>query len=96
MLDALDLGQDLLRRHAQQTLHLPGRSAGIGDEDIGEGDVDLRLFLARRDQHCEHPEQKAHQGQQRGDFGGEKTLGDIARDTQLHAHEPLPPRSSFR
>ena len=57
MLHTLDFRQDLLGGTADQLFHFLGGGAGEGDEDIGEGDVDLRFFLTRRDQHREQPHQ---------------------------------------
>ena len=66
--DALDLRDDLLGGCRHQRLDLGSRSARIGNEDIGERDVDLRFLFARRDQHREQTEQQAGQRQERGDF----------------------------
>jgi hypothetical protein len=48
------------------------------DQHIGHGHVDLRLFLARRDQHGKQAEQQGHQGQQRRDGVGLKRCRDAA------------------
>ena len=59
MLDAGNPRQHLLGRPGDQVFDVFGRRAGEGDEDVGHRHVDLRLFLARRDQGGEEAEQKA-------------------------------------
>ncbi len=83
MLDALHLGQHLLGRAGDQVLDLHRRGAGDRDEDIGEGHVDLRLFLPRRHQDGEEPQQQPHQGQQRGDGGVLEARRDPPGDARI-------------
>ncbi len=92
MLDALDLRQHLLGGAGHQVFDLGRRGPGEGDEDIGEGDVDLGLFLPRRHQHREHPQQQPDQGQQGGDLGGLEARGDAARDQAEGLSHGAPPR----
>ena len=55
----------------QQDRGIGAGRTGERDHDVGHGHVDLRLFLAWRDQHGEKAEQQGHQGQQRRDGVGE-------------------------
>ena len=86
VLDALDLGQDLLQRNRNDVFDIGSACSGIRNEDIGEGHVDLRLFLARRHGDREEAHQQAGQRQQRRDFRRLETAGKRARDTQPVAH----------
>ncbi len=74
ILDALDLGDDLLRGCGHQCLDLPGGGARIGNEHVGESHVDLRFFLAWRDQDREQPEQYSEQRDQRRDLAVKKAV----------------------
>jgi hypothetical protein len=76
VLDALDLGELLLQREGHQVLDVRHLGADEGHEDIGESDLDLRLFLARRDQRGGNAEQQARQRQHRR----QRVLLEGARD----------------
>ena len=76
----------LLRRRGHQRLDLPGRRARECDENVGEGDVDLRLLLAGSDEHGEQAEQQARQREQRRDLGVEELPRDSPGDTQPIRH----------
>ena len=90
MLDALHLGQHLFRRTGDQLLDLGGRGAGEGDKDIGEGDVNLGLFLPRRHQDRKEAQQQTHQGQQGGDGGVLEARRDPPGDAKLFSHHSAP------
>ena len=83
VLDAGDARQHLFRRPRHQCLDIPGRGAGEGDEDIGHGDVDLRLFLARRDQGCANAEQQGDQRDQGRQGIPEKVLCNSTGDAHV-------------
>ncbi len=61
VLDAGDARQHLLGRPGDKVLDVLDRRPREGDEDVGHGHVDLRLFLARRDQRGEDAEQQRDQ-----------------------------------
>ena len=65
MLGAGDLREHLLGRNGHHLFHVAHAGAGERNQHVGHGDVDLRLFLARRHQHGKRAEQKGHQRQQR-------------------------------
>ena len=83
VLDAGNLRQHLLGRRRHQALHVLGGSAGEGDEHIRHGDVDLRLFLARRHQHGEQAEQEGDQREQRRHLRMQEGFGDTSGDTHI-------------
>ena len=78
--------EHLLHRRRDETLDLLRRRARERNEDVGERDVDLRLFFARRHQHGEDAHQQRRERQQRRQLTGEEP----ARDPPA---EPEPARS---
>jgi hypothetical protein len=78
VLDAGDLGQHLLGRAGDHLFDIADAGPGKGDQHVGHGHVDLRLFLARRHEHCEEAEQQGDQGQQRRDLRGLEERCDAA------------------
>ena len=70
--------------YIDQLLDLARAGAGEGNEDVGEGDVDLGLFLARRHQHREQVAHRQGEHDQRRDGAGE--VGGAALRRQ-HRHE---------
>ena len=81
MLGACHLREHLLGRNGHHLLHIGHAGARKGNQHIGHGDVDLRLFLARSYQHGKHAQQQCQQGQQRCDVGALKQRRDAARNT---------------
>ena len=75
--------EHLLGRARHHVLHVGAAGAGEGDQHVGHRHVDLRLFLARRDQHGEDAEQQRDQRQQRrqrvGLEGARQAAGDAQR-----------------
>ena len=51
MFYTLDFRKHLLRRGGDQLLYLACRCARKRDKHIGKGNIDLRLFFARRNQY---------------------------------------------
>ena len=86
MLDADNFGQHLFRRRAHHLFDLGGGRAGKRNEHVGEGDIDLWLFLARRNQHREYPEQQRDQNQQRGHLRLQKRLRQPSRRSERATH----------
>ena len=76
VLDPRDPGQHLFCRRGHHLLDLAHRGPREGDHHVGHGDVDLRLFLARRDHHREDAQQQGNQCQQRRDLGALEKAGD--------------------
>ncbi len=88
--DTVDLVQHLFGRRRDQTLHLARRCARERDEDVGEGHIDLRLFLARRHQHRKHAQQQPDQRQQRCYLGGLEAPRYRSGESEL-IHRPCVP-----
>ena len=65
MLKTCDLRQLLLHRAGDLGLDIGAGGSGERHDDVGHGDVDLRLFLARRHQRGEQPQQQARHRQDR-------------------------------
>ena len=63
-----DLRQHLFGRHRDHLLDVPHRGTRKRDQHVGHRHVDLRLLLARRDQHGEQAEEQRDEGQQRRDL----------------------------
>jgi hypothetical protein len=76
VLDAGDARQDLLGGPRHQCFDVPRGRPREGDEDVGHGDVDLRLFLARRNQRRAYAQQQRDQGDQGRQGIPEKVLRD--------------------
>jgi hypothetical protein len=76
VLDAGDLRQHLLGRQRDHRLDVVDRCARELDEHVGHGDVDLRLLLARGDEHREQAHQQRDQREQRRDL----RVLEVARD----------------
>jgi hypothetical protein len=81
MLDTRHSRQDLFGGRGHQILDVLHRRAGKGDEHVGHGDVDLRLFLARRDQGGKNAHQQRDQRQQGRHLRAGKETGDAAGNT---------------
>ena len=62
--DPFDFIQDLFARNGDQLVDLLHIGAGERHHDIGHGDIDLRLFFFRGDDHHQQAGQQADQGQQ--------------------------------
>ncbi len=77
--DPRDLPQDLLHRGGDEILDLFGARAGERNQDVGEGDVDLRLLLAGGHEHRERAHQQRRQGQQRRELVLQKEPRNRAR-----------------
>ena len=90
MLNALHLRQHLFRRAGDQLFDFGGRGAREGNENIGEGDINLRLFLPGRHQDGEETQQQTHQGQQGGDGGVLEAGRDPPGDAKLFSHRSAP------
>ena len=78
--DAGDLRQHLPARRAHEVLDLGGTCTGERHKHIGEGNVDLRLFLTWRNQHRKHAEQQSCQCQQWGNFRTYEETSNAAGD----------------
>ena len=77
--------EHLLARACHQILDVLRRRPRERDEDAGHGHVDLRLFLARRDQGGENAHQQGDQGQQRRHLRRLEGLGDTTGNTETHS-----------
>ena len=86
VLDAGKLRHQPLQRLGNEVGDLAGRSAGIGDEDVDHGHGNLRVFLARRDQHAEQADQEEGHQQQ----GRQRQFDEGARGAPGNA-QPLMP-----
>ena len=86
MLDAGDLRQHLLGRRGDHLFHVPRRCAGEWDQHVRHRHVDLRLFLAWRDEHGEHAQEKGADRQQRRDLRRLEIGGDAAGYAERLAH----------
>ena len=73
-----DLRQHLLGRCGHGLRHISGGGARIGNQHIRHGYIDLRLFLARRHQHCKRTQQHCNQCQQWRHVRVQKILGDTS------------------
>ena len=76
VLDAGDLPEHLLGRCRHHALDILSRCAGKRNQYVRHGDVDLRFFFARRDQHGENPQQQRDQRQQRRNLRILEKCGD--------------------
>ena len=83
VLNALDLREHMLRRGRDHFFHVGAGSPREGDQHVGHGHVDLRLFFARGDQHGKQTQQQGHQRQQRRDGVALKHARHRARKAQL-------------
>src|SRR5690606_33926523 len=92
MLDAFDLREHLFHRHGNDVLDLSCARAGERHEHVRERHVDLRLFLPRRDEHGEEPEQEACDRKERRQLRVLKPF----RDGSGEAEPPLPPSGMVR
>ncbi len=84
--DVLDAGnkrQHLLGRRRHQAFHVLGGSAGEGNEHVRHGNVDLRLFLARRHHHGEQAEQEGDERDQRRHLRLQEAFGDTAGNAHI-------------
>ena len=93
--------EHLLGRPRHHVLHVRARRAGEGDQHVGHGHVDLRLFLARRDQHGEQrraaarpaPAAASARGSGRSAPGGRRCRGvGVSTGTSLTAPRRAPCR----
>ncbi len=91
VIDAGDLRQHLLGRRGHRVRHILRRRAGIGDQHVGHGDVDLRLFLARGHQHGECAEQQRHQRQQRRHLRMQEGSGNTSGYSHCLLHQKKRP-----
>ena len=93
VLDAADLGQLLFQRKRNQVGHVVCVGALERHRDRGHGDLDLRIFLARRHDRCREPQQQTHQRQQRRDLGRLERARDAPGNAEPilagHAVRPL-------
>ena len=78
MLHAGNLRQHLFARCGHHLLDIAHRGARKRHQHIGHGDVNLRLFLPRRDQHRKNAQQQRDERQQRGDLCALEEGGDAA------------------
>jgi hypothetical protein len=65
VIDAGDPCEHLFRRRRHEVLDVLRRGTWERDEDVRHRHVDLRLFLARRDEHGEHAQQQRDERDQR-------------------------------
>ncbi len=83
VLDAGDARQHLLGRSRHQVFDILDGRAREGDEDVGHRHVDLRLFLARRDQRGEDAQQQRDQRNQRRQRVAQEIRRNAARDAHF-------------
>lgn len=81
--DAGNFMQQFLHRLGDAFFHFPRRRAGHGDENIDHRHFDLRLFLARKLPHRKHARCERCQDDQRRQLGGDESVRDISRRTEL-------------
>ena len=86
VLDARHARQHLFGRRRNEVFDVLCRRSGERHDDIGHGDIDLRLFLTRRDQRGEDAHQQRHQRQQRRHLRSLEKAGDATGN----AHHLLP------
>jgi hypothetical protein len=91
VLDPVDLREHLFHGQRDEILHFGRACAGKSDEHVGEGDIDLRLFLARRHDDCEHAEQHRRKREQWRQGIVLEPGGETARDAEFILHRSLPP-----
>jgi hypothetical protein len=94
VLDALYLGEHLFGGRSHHLFDVGHRRPGEGDEDVGHGHVDLRLLLARRDQHGEEPHEQGDEREQRRDLRALELRGDTTGEAERarRAHLSVPSR----
>ena len=80
VLNTGNLREHLFGRNRDRLLHFAHRSTGERNQHVRHGHVDLWLFFARRDEHCEHAEQQRHERQERRDLRGLKVRSNAAGD----------------
>ena len=80
VLDPRDPGEHLFGRRGDHLFDLAHRGPREGDHHVGHRDVDLRLFLARRDHYRKDAQQQGNQCQQRRDLGALEEAGDATGD----------------
>jgi len=90
VLHAGDLGKHFLHGRRDEVLDLLRARSGERHDDVGHRDVDLRLFLARRDEHGEQPEQQRGQPEQRRELAVEEQPGDPPAEAELLSHASRP------
>ncbi len=90
MLDAVDLGKHLFHRQCDEVFHFGRACARKRNEHIREGHVDLRLFLAWRDDDREYAEHHRCKRQQRRQCVVLEAGGEAARDAEPILHLSLP------
>ena len=83
MFGARHLREDLFGGYGHHLLHVGHAGTGEGNQHIGHGDVDLRLFFARRHQHGKRAEQQGHQRQQRRNVRALEHGRDPAGDSEV-------------
>ena len=86
VLDAGDLRQHLLGRRGDHLFHVPRRCAGERNQHVRHRHVDLRLLLARRDEHGEYAQEKGADRQQRRDLRRLEIGGDATGYAERLAH----------
>ena len=91
MVQALNLRDHLLGRRGHQHFHIPGRRARKRNQHVGHGDVDLRLFLARRHQNGKQAEQHRHQCDQRGELRMQKEFREATCNSHAVSHAVICP-----
>ena len=82
VLNARDLGQHLLGRHRDHLFHIFGRRARKGNDDVGHGHIDLRLFFPGGDEHREESGKDRHKSEQRCDPRRLEEGSDSAREAK--------------
>jgi hypothetical protein len=91
VLDAAHLREHLLGGRRDQRLDVARGCPREGHQHVRHGDVDLRLFLARRHRHGEHAEQERHQREERGELRVLEEARDAARGAHVRPPASCPP-----
>ena len=86
MFHRFDFRQHLLQWNGDLVFDLDAAGARESHEDIGEGDVDLRLFLARRHDDGEQAQHQGRKRQQRRQFVILELTRDTSRKSQSFFH----------
>jgi len=79
VLHAVDLVEELFEPGGDLVFHLLGGETGGGDEHVGQGDDDLRLFLAGRQVQGRYSEGEGDDNQENRHIAPEEDVDDAAQ-----------------